>query len=457
MKPVHAVITCVLGSFALLAAVSATANLHYWKAIDSGTIKDEEIVAVTFDSDLFAATRAGYPDLRIVDEQQNEVPCQCEPAVEYRQTRTRQSVATQVVSLHQEGNAIQLRLRLPDSSGAAEGLSFETPLTNYERKISVLGSANGSDWSPLVPEGIIYDYTRFMDLANRDVPLPKNHFREFKVTIEDVTDEKESPIKELTRTFHGRTEDERKEQTLIERRPFRIDRIMAWHMAVGERVQQAKIAGYPIIGLENKDDTSRKATIITLRTHREPITHFTVETPSHNFSRRIDVEVPLVRGARTDWQPIAGATLFNFRFRTQQREQLSITFPERREETYRLVIHNEDNPPLTIAGVRAEGNVERLLFLAQPSRTYRVFYGSETVATPRYESATVLGALRQEYQPILATLGPQHENTGFANEPGEAVRGLLNNWFFLGAVICLMVAVLGWCLFRAGRRLQAEP
>ena len=54
---------------------------------------------------------------------------------------------------------------------------------------------------PLVSDGIIFDYSQYMDVSSREIALPKNSFREFKVTIDDVTDEKESPFKELTRTF----------------------------------------------------------------------------------------------------------------------------------------------------------------------------------------------------------------------------------------------------------------
>ena len=37
------------------------------------------------------------------------------------------------------------------------------------------------------------------------------------------------------------------------------------------------------------------------------------------------------------------------------------------------------------------------------------------------------------------------------------VRSVLNNWFFLGGAIVLMVAVLGWALYRASRRLEGLP
>src|SRR5205807_10114482 len=138
---------------------------------------------------------------------------------------------------------------------------------------------------------------------------------------------------------------------------------------------------------------------------------------------RCVVEVPVVHGVNTQWHAIAEATISNFSFRNQHREALSIAFAERREEQFRIVIRNEDNPPLNVTGVKAEGSVQRVVFLAQPAKTYRLFYGSETAETPNYEASTVLATLRQDNTPVVAKLGAQADNTEFRGEPGVAVRG----------------------------------
>ncbi len=56
--------------FCLGLAVSATAAdgepaLRFRKDVDRGAATGEEILAVPLDSDIYAATRDGYPDLRI--------------------------------------------------------------------------------------------------------------------------------------------------------------------------------------------------------------------------------------------------------------------------------------------------------------------------------------------------------------------------------------------------------
>lgn len=459
MKWLQGLVACLTLGAALPAAAEAPTPFRYWKTIDRGGAQDEEIVAFVLDSDVYGATRGGFPDMRVVDDVQAEAPFQLEPDVEFREERTRQAFGTEIVSLREEGTAVEVRLRLPEASPPADGFTMSTPQTNYERKINVSGSPDGNAWTPLVTDQIVFDYTRYMDVSNRDIPLPSNMFRQFKIRVGDVTDEKESPYKEMTRTFRGGHEEQLVEQTTVERRTFRIDRIQAWQNVTHQRVRKSKTTAYPVVGWESQEDVSKKRTILTVHTRREPLSSFTLETASRNFYRRAAVEVPVIQGVRTEWREIGSATISNFGFRNYHREQLKLEFPEHREATYRVVLHNEDNPPLAVQGVRAEGHVYRVVFVAQPGRSYRFFYGSEEAEAPKYEAATVLAALRKEdFQPVAANLGAQSENPGFAEGPGLGLRRLLNNGIFLGGAICLMVVALGWSLYRASHHLNIlEP
>jgi len=438
-------------------------QFRFWRDVARESSKEEEILSFTFDSDIYAATRDGLPDLRILDETLTEAPYQIEPDVEYREERTRHSGQVEVVSLREEGNAIEVRVRLPKDAPAAEGFQFFTPQVDYERKVRAFGSADGANWTPLVSDAVIFDYSRYMDVSHREVALPSqgpqagHRFREFKLVIEDVTDERESPYKELTRTFRGGKEEQRKESTTVQRRVFRIDRIAYFWHTTQQHVKKAKTSGYPVTGFEKEEDAQKRETIVRVRTRREPLTSFTLQTPSRNFYRRAVVEVPVVQGVNTEWRPIGSATLSSFRFRSLHREQLTVAFPEHRQEEYRIVISNEDNRPLDIQGVKAEGNVYRAVFLAEEGKKYRVFYGSESATSPKYEAGTVLATLRESFQPTPIGLGAQVDNASYGGEPGFTVRNLLNNWFFLGAVVCLMVVVLAWGLFRAGRHLENLP
>ena len=50
--------------------------------------------------------------------------------------------------------------------------------------MQVLGSRDGSDWHTLVENAVLFDYSRYMDVNNREISVPPNDDRHFRITIE---------------------------------------------------------------------------------------------------------------------------------------------------------------------------------------------------------------------------------------------------------------------------------
>lgn len=467
MRPFSAIMAILM--VAAVAPAQWPGPLRFWKAVDRAPGKEEEILAFPLDREIHAVTRDGMPDLRIIDNDGTPVPYLLETQLQDRKEMVREEFATEIGNLRAEGNSLEIHVRLAETSPSADGLIVISPLRNYERKVRLAGSVDGTNWTAVNTEGLIFDYSQHMDISSRNIALPKNGFRQFRLTISDITDQLESPFRHLSKTFEDAKETKRVEQTVIERRPFRIDRIRIWH---DRPAQEARTVSHPLTGFETVEEPSKKRTVITARANREPINRLTVETTNRNFSRQVTIEAPAGKGpsgtegkagrgegaseGTREWQVIANGTIENFHFRDQARQSQGIAFPERREEAFRIVIHNEDNPPLTVSGVKAEGYLHRAVFLAQPGKSYRVFYGSATLEMPHYEAAQVLATLRKTSAPVTVALGGQQSNADFREGPAKA-GGILNNWVFLGGAIAALVAVLGWSLFSAGKKLEALP
>jgi len=286
--------------------------------------------------------------------------------------------------------------------------------------------------------------------------LPANPYRQFRLIVDEVTAQQQSQLLEFTRRLQGTDETERVERFTIDRRPFRIERIELWQVQTRELAGKTRTVEYPITGFETTQDAKSARTIVTIRTGGEPLTGFTLETPGRNFSRHASVEVPEVRGVRTDWRSMASATLSRIDFRDLQEERLTIRFPETRGMEYRLVIENRDSLPLEVTGIRATGNIHQVVFLADPESAYRLVYGSEMVAAPEYDTTALLAALQQGYQPVTAALGAQTEISD-AGPPGFDCRRLINHPPLLIGIVCLLVALLGWGLYSTTRRLDRMP
>jgi hypothetical protein len=354
-----------------------------------------------------------------------------------------------------EGKGLEILVVLDEKAPSATGATFRTPLADYEHRVRVYGSRTGSDWAPLVSDGVIFDYARFMDIRNRDIVLPANDYRQLKLVVEQELDDRESPLRELIRGRDEAKKDRGVEITQTQRRPFRIDGIDLWRTVEKEGGSRAETFPYSTAGFRVTPDAKEKLSRVEIQSRREPLTRFSLVVASRNFSRPATVMIPVQRGVRTDWVDVGRGTLLNIQFRAFRRAELKVDFPEQRQERYQLVIENADNPPLEITGVEAEGAGYRLVFLSSEGRTYRVEYGSDTAESPRYDTATVLAPLQRGFQPVTVKLGPQIANPGYRSQRG--LRDILNSALFLTLAIVAMVLVLGWALLRAGQRIKNLP
>jgi len=445
-----------LGLSVCASALGDEPRMRFSKELDRGAATGEEILAVTLDSDIYAATRDGYPDLRIVDDRGATVPYVLEPVAERRTTQVRQPCASKVVSLKvDEGKGLEIVVELDEKAPRATGATIRTPLADYERRVRVYGSQTGVDWAPLVSEAVIFDYSRFMDVRNRDVVIPANDYRRFKLMVEHEVDDRESPLRELIRGQVEGKKDAQVEITQALRRPFRIDGVDLWRTVETDRESKAETFAYPTVGLQVEPDPKKQVSRVEVQSRREPLTRLSLSTSSRNFSRRATVLIPVQQGVRTDWVEIGRGTLSLIQFRAFRQAELKVEFPEQRQERYQLVIENADNPPLEVTGVTAEGTGYRLVFLGTEGRTYRVDYGSEAAEAPRYDTVAVLASLHKGFQPVTVKLGPQIANPGYKTTHGW--RDILNSTVFLVLAIVVMVLVLAWALFRAGQRIKSLP
>jgi hypothetical protein len=432
-------------------------NFRYAKQLDLPTLKQDELIAATFDSDVYASTRDGFPDVRILADGDVETSyllrratiAMAETTHDYWAARTR---AVRPL----EGGGLEIILHLEPEDPRPDGLRIVTPLRNFEQRVRVFNSEDGENWQPVGEEGVVFDYSQYIDFGNDDVSFPSSDRRNFRIVIDDVTQEQESQLMSLTRQLRGGEEIRREERTTINRRPFRIDRVLFWREIVKDQSTGDRKVGYPVAGFHLENDPAGQRSIITVDSRREPLTSFKLVTDSRNFSRHAVVEIEVSHGIERTWQSIGAANLSRLDFRNLKREELAISFPESRQTKYRIVIDNRGSPPLAVTGVEAEGNAYQAVFLATvPQQSYELVYGSEIAERPDYDTAAISASLAEGYQPTLVGLGKQVDRPGAGDPEAISLSQIVNNPFLLGGIAVLLVAALAWGLYRAGHRLDS--
>jgi len=449
-------ITLLLGLLFSLVNASEAPAYQFTRPIIHQDDGKQTLLAVALDGPIYAACTSDFRDLRLIDQNGVETPYLLQKIASRKTVIQRLPSRSKTHNLQKSGDdGIVVIVDLDKNAAAADGLSVVTSQRNFEYGLQIQGSADGKKWQPLVDNATIYDYSRYMAVGNHDINLPTNSYRHFKIIVAKASQTRTAELLELTRTLRGGEEQQRSEKVDLHNEPLHIERIEFWHNQSDTLPESEQQFDYPVAAFKISQDTEHKTSLIDIDAKNQPLTGFTLKTATPNFSRNAEVQIPLQHGIQNRMQTIGNATLEALHFQDINREQTCISFPEQRQQHYRIVIHNQDNPPLEISNVIGTGHGYQLLFLPQPGNSYQLQYGVKKAEPPRYDTAPIQELLRRGYQSTAAGLAPETATSPIEDE-FDLVK-LLNSKLFLSVVIGLMVAVLGWSLYGAGKKVEKLP
>ncbi len=451
---------CLLPS--LLAAVCAAVPVdlpRYRSMVDLPAGPDhEELVAVRLSADIFEATQLSLADIRIADPQNQSVPYLITQRTELTTDTSRQPVSLRRIAFNDnaEQNSVEVVYDRNSNDPPPGFLVIRTPLRNFEKAVTVLGSADGKTWQTLAESAVIFDASRFMDAARLEVPFREAHHQLYKVIIHDVTDTKTSPVSELSR-FLGGAETGQVQYTdrsaTILNRDFRIDRIEFGRTLVRESVSRTRLIPVAVtnLAIAPADDQTKKTTV-RFDARRSPVTSLRLLTQSRNFSRRfilyaLDPGAPVPAPPRRE---LARGTLTSFSFRSLVQDSTEIGFPENRGPVYELEIENGDNPALDITGVTLKGPEYQVLYFSRPDSACRLYFGNAESKKPEFDVTLIQTALDRGLAAVrLPDLGPARANPDRAK---GATGFRFNKKAALAGAMVVMVLALGAALYKAARR-----
>ena len=343
--------------------------------------EDEQLVEVTLDREIFEGAAPGQVDLRLVEEGGREVAY--ELVVERGGTRE-ESLQGNVRDLgHVPGQYSSFVVDLGREGQLHNRIKILTDSDNFKRAVAVEGSSNVQSWAVL-REGVeIFDFTvreRGFNARNTEVDYPDSTARYLRV---QVINNDETPLR-----ISG-----------------------ASISSVDERPAEVVAYDAEIKGITESVENNVTVVEVDLGSANLPTNRLTLQTSSVNFHREVSVEGS---GDGLTWSPISGGSeIYAYDTAKFTGSRLDLPYSEATFRYLRATIHNEDNPPLSIEGIEAEGLARRVLFLAQPGETYSLYYGNPNAGPVSYDLAKLLPYLDSEAM-LAGTLGAQVENPRFA-------------------------------------------
>lgn len=450
----------MIGKISFLLLLSLTQSIalaNFIQRYSRNIMMDEPerhaFVSVLLDAPVYSASHVDFRDLRLIDEHGVETPYWLRKKASSKLVISRLPIRSEKANVQISApEGFEITIALKPTTINADGLTIVTDQKDFEYIFQVLGSNDGEHWQVLVEQAQIYDYSRFMTFGKRDIKLPPNQYRHFKIIVDRAIKEQTSAFTELRRTLQGAYELERNETIDIHREPLHIKRIDFWHNKSETHADIEQRFDYPISNYTITHNKKKKTTLIDFEANLLPLKAIKLAVSTPNFSREAEVQVPVKQGIESRMQTIARGKLEALRFKSLKHERLTINFPEQRRQHYRIVLFDQDNPPLEINSVTGIGPGYQLLFIPQKGQHFRLQYGAEKAAKPIYDTAPIQALWRRGYHSSPAELGPVAPIT--VKDEGFNFIELLNSNLFLGLMLGGMVWVLSWCLYRVYQRMK---
>lgn len=456
-----------LAASAIAQHSSSSPTSAHVKAVILPSISAEAMVGIRLDRDIYFNSTQRFADLRVLNDFEQEVPFVLRKLVtDIRSTKRARSTVFQPQVRPLENGDVEIQFNLDPTEYflPVHGFRLVTNLVNFEHRVSVERQEAGSNsWNVLVSEAVIYDYSQFMDVKSTDISLPKESATvaggKFRMRINQATQERQSQWKELTTSMKAGNETGREEKFLVNRQPFRIERIECWHETEVIESSQLQLEDYGLKVLSIEQDEKTKSTLVDLESHNEPLTEMSLVTNDSNFCRSVEVLAPTsndqTAGSLSQERVLATSKLLRISLGNVQQEHLWIGLPETRGTNYRLAIRNQDSPALASLSFTARGPIYEVVFLANPDRSYRLTYGNSLLESPHYDTAALQSALAAKSVPEAATLGEQRTFQVTDTRP-VGIQWLSNPWLVGGVILGLLV-LLGAVLRQAAQRLDHIP
>lgn len=252
-----------------------------------------------------------------------------------------------------------VRVRIADTAG-----SFRVP-------VRVETSDDRRAWNLARAAGFIYDVEGETRAVDTSVNYPTSSARWVRVTLDPAGG---APL------------------------PVRGAAVRAFD-ATAEREEDVTVATL----VERDRDAPRKVSRLVVDLGgRRPFDRVELDIAERNFHRVVTVSAG---DDRTQWRWAGSAAVSALETPRGPDRETRVRLPETTARYLRLTIHDLDDRPLEITGVRVAGARRTVVFEATPGREYVLDYGNPRATAPRYDVARTVTALRVATFP-RATLGP---------------------------------------------------
>lgn len=178
-----------------------------------------------------------------------------------------------------------------------------------------------------------------------------------------------------------------------------------------------------------------------------PVDEADFETTQAAFSRQA---VVFSSPDGKNWNRVGEGIIFRTARGATPDERLNVAFRPRRARYWRVELRNENDPPLAAVRLRLSMAPRRIVFRAEPGRSYRLLYGDSEADASQYDLAKTVSRETLRAAPPVAKTGAERSNAGWVDPRPWSEKHAAVLW----VATLLALLLLAWAAWRALRRPQ---
>lgn len=393
----------------VLAAAAVAAELpeawRNWRYSAPITMPQTEgsLVGVEVTSYVTARARHDLSDLRVSDDLAREVPYVLGARHDKRARERRDALLLEVT--RKPGEGTQAIVDLGENPPIHNSIEIFSDETDFFAWVELGISSDAKDWRILVDRAPIYRFRKDKLEGNQIISYSPSSSRYLRPRVLEA--EKRFALRGV-RVAHEVVEE-------AERQPFDAS-----------------------LRRDSSAPAQQSWWLADLGQAQQPVSEARFDVSDPEFYRAVRV---LASEDRAKWRTAGSGEIYRIRPSNSAdplREKLGVTFPETQARYFRVEVFDRGDPELSAAAVvRLFAAPRRVVFRAEPDRSYRLLYGNSRAAVPQYNLARLIDAAALEAA-IPVSIGAEEENAAYEDAAPWSERHAVLLWVVLGVAVLVV-------------------
>jgi len=321
---------------------------------------------------------SNYPaDIRLFDGDGSVVPYVIYP--NYIPAEMTKEIDLKTVAFDNKNGKSVIVVELPQEKKKLTGVIIKTGAVDFVRNVVVEVETEDGKYKKIA-EDKVFDYSSKISLRKTVVSFPEMEMRKLRITIDDDNSSGDSGFSIAYKSAIVKVNDNDKSS-------FRIGIIAGVVGKVSDRkVFYDSIDITPLKVEINKERSS----YFYIDVPNIDINNIQINIQDNFYFRKVEVCEPRInkKNGKERCQNIGGGSIYKMPGMKQGESKISLN--TRSADRLKIVVRNDDNPPLKINGVKISWIRQHLYFITEQHKEYTIYTGGENIKRPVYDIARII-------------------------------------------------------------------